>query len=82
MLKDFLLEHKDEIFKRETPHLWVEGILVFTNPNASLDLKNPTIHILEMEDLPEFIESSESETEYSPKEVDAMGRVLLKYASP
>ncbi len=80
VLKDFLLLYREEIFPGPAPHLWVHGILVFTHPDAELELMNPTVDIVELDDLCDFIRSSTSEFTLSRDAVDAAGKALLKYA--
>jgi len=54
-LKDFILKHGRIIFKGRVPHIWVYGILVFTNNNITLKLRNPTVDVLGVQELNEFI---------------------------
>jgi len=61
VLKDFILEHSDEIFKSKVPHIWVHTILIFTNPNVELSIKNPTVDIIPIEKLCDFIKKQKSE---------------------
>jgi hypothetical protein len=80
VLKDFLLEHQEDIFGGRAPHLWVHGVLVFTNPDAELELNSPTVDIVDLDDLRGHIMSSKSEFALSPDMVVSAGRVLLRYA--
>lgn len=54
-LKDFILKHGAEIFNKRVPHIWVYSILVFTNKNIKLSLRNPTIDVLSVEELNDFV---------------------------
>ncbi|MDR2203161.1 MAG: NERD domain-containing protein [Nitrososphaerota archaeon] len=36
-------------------HIWVEGLLVFTNPNTDLNINNPTVTTLKLAKLSEYI---------------------------
>ncbi len=80
VLKDFILERKDEIFKGRDPHIWVNVIVVFTNENADLIIKKPTVNVLRVEELSDFISQVESETRFSDEEIKRMGDVILRYA--
>lgn len=77
VLKDFILGHKDKIF-RENKHIWVHGIVVFTNKNANLHIEKPTIDILRIEELCDFIKQQNSEFQLSDDEVKNIGNVLLE----
>lgn len=80
VLKDFILEHGNEIFDREIPHIWVHGILVFTNENVSVSIKNQTVDILRIEELSDYIENKTPELELREEEVRKIGRVIMKYS--
>ncbi|MFH1126366.1 MAG: nuclease-related domain-containing protein [Candidatus Altiarchaeota archaeon] len=54
-LKDFILRNGSKIFGRKTPHIWVYGILIFTNEGVRLNLRNPSVEILEVESLDDFV---------------------------
>ena len=79
MLKDLLINHKKEIFKRYSPHLWIHAVVVFTNPSCELKIKNKTAEVMRLDELYEFIKSTGSEEVFSDKELERMGRVILKY---
>ena len=79
VLKDFILRHQREIFKK-TPHIWVEGILVFTNPAVVLKIKNPTVSIVSPNKLVEFIKNNTEGTGLSEREVKNLGNVIMKHA--
>ncbi len=79
VLKDFILEHQGEIFEDKAPHLWVHGLLVFTNPDAEVELHNPTVEVVELDQLAEHIQSTDSCYTLTPGEVDSAGRLLMKH---
>jgi hypothetical protein len=79
VLKDFLLHHQDEIFKGGAPHLWVHGILVFTNPDAEIELRNPTIDVVDLDSLSNHVKSVDSNLDLTPQQVDSLGSVLLRH---
>jgi hypothetical protein len=81
VLKDFLLAHKEEIFESgEAPHIWIESILLFTNERANLYVKNPTVQILSLDEVCDFIKSQESEYFFSEEEIMNMSKVILEYS--
>lgn len=78
VLKDIILEHKNEIFK-DNPHIWVQGVVVFTNKNANLNLKNPTVDVLRVGELFDFIKNKEA-TRLSAECIKGIKHVILKYS--
>ncbi|MEA3255140.1 MAG: nuclease-related domain-containing protein [Candidatus Altiarchaeota archaeon] len=80
VLKDFLLKNKNKIFSK-APHLWVHAVLVFTNDRADIHIKNPTVDILRIDELSDFIRGQESETVFTEEEVKHMGELILRYSS-
>lgn len=80
VLKDFILAHEKEIFQeRRSPHLWIAGIIVFTRPDTMLDLREPTVPVVELDDLADYIDSFESEYELSDAEIKRVASLLLKH---
>ncbi|MEM2918391.1 MAG: nuclease-related domain-containing protein [Candidatus Altiarchaeota archaeon] len=78
VLKDFLLKHKEEIFKKEAPHIWIESILIFTNERAKIQVKNPTVKILKIYELSDFILSSVTPYNLKEEEIERISSVILK----
>ncbi|MCJ7794091.1 NERD domain-containing protein, partial [Candidatus Bathyarchaeota archaeon] len=58
--------------------VWVEGIVVFTNNRASLHLNNPTVSILKLPQLPNYITTHGSSSNYSGQQLEAVGKEILK----
>lgn len=82
VLKDFILEHQGEIFKeRKAPHIWIESIILFTNEKANVSLKKPTVQILSLEEVSDFIENANLEYSLSEQEIDGLGKVILRYST-
>lgn len=79
VLKDFMLEHRNKIFNENIPHLWINGIVVFTNKNANLDIKNPTVEILKIDELYDFIKNKR-DVKFSIKEIENIKNLILKYS--
>ena len=80
VLKDFLLEHKKEIFERIAPHIWIESIILFTNERANLYIKNPTVQVLITDEICDFILSLDSKYSLSENEIDNISQIILKYS--
>ncbi len=80
VLKDFILEHCDEIFDGKIPHIWVHSILVFTNENANLSIRDPTVDILGIEELSDYIENKTPELILTEEEVRRIGETVIKYS--
>ena len=67
-----------ETFKSR--RIWVEGIVVFANQNIDLKINNPTIPILKIEELPDFIVTRKSNIQLTLQETELMGKEILKQA--
>ena len=57
---------------------WVEPIFVFTNYHAKLNLKNPTIPVLKLQQLPDYIIGKRNMVDYSSERVQKIGKEFLK----
>ena len=57
--------------------IWVEGIVVFTNPNAELELNNPSVPILKVEELYNFIKNKKLRIKFSQKELKSIGKLIM-----
>ena len=78
-LKSLILEHKGEIFKN-VPRIWVNGILVFTNKNADIHINNPTVNILMVDELCDFIRH-QNNLKLSEGEVKKISKMIMKYST-
>jgi hypothetical protein len=58
--------------------IWVEGIVVFTNNHASLNLNNPTVPVLKLAQLPNHITTHRRSSSYSRQQLEAIGKEILK----
>jgi hypothetical protein len=58
--------------------IWVDGILVFANKNVQLQINNPTVPILRSSQLPNFILTVKSKHEFSPVDLDSLGKEILR----
>jgi hypothetical protein len=58
--------------------VWVEGIVVFVNRAAELHLHEPTVQVLKLRELPNHISSHKINHSYSPRQLELMGKEILK----
>ncbi len=79
VLKDFILEHKKEIFKENMHHLWINGIVVFTNKNAGLKIENPTVDIMKVDELYGLIRDKD-DVKFSAEEICNIRDAILRYS--
>jgi hypothetical protein len=77
-LKDLLLKHEFDIFRRGAPHIWVHAIVCFTNEEVELRVRNPTIEVLKLPALVEYIRIQSLDRAYSVDELRRMGEVILR----
>jgi len=70
-----VIEHT-AMFKSK--NIWVNGVLVFANKNVRLQISNPTVPILRSNQLPNFILTTEGKNQFSPLELDIIGKEILK----
>jgi hypothetical protein len=56
--------------------VWVEGIVVFTNKNANLNLHNPTVPILKLNELPNHISSYKNYNPYTLIQLQQMAKEI------
>lgn len=59
-------------------NVWVEGIVVFTNKHATLHLNNPTVSILKLPQLPNYITTYKESNSYSRQQLEAIGKEIIK----
>ena len=58
----------------------VEGIVVFTNNRSSLNLNNPTVPILKIQQLPNHITAQKTYNGYTIQQLEQIGKEILKQA--
>lgn len=58
--------------------IWVEGIVVFANQHADLNINNPTVPVLKIGDLPNSIATRKSNIQFTPHEIELMGKEILR----
>ena len=76
-IKQIIDRESQKIFKKPLK-IWVEGIVVFTNPNVELHLSNTTVPVLRVDELCSYIKNKKSKVRFSSEEVELMGNVILK----
>ncbi|RLJ02038.1 MAG: hypothetical protein DRP10_02525 [Candidatus Aenigmatarchaeota archaeon] len=68
-----------KIFKKSIK-IWVEGIVVFTNPNVDLQLTNTTVPVLTIDELYDYIINKKSKIKFSSRELESIGKLILRLA--
>lgn len=58
--------------------IWVEGIVVFTNNHSSLNINNPTVPILKLQQLPSHITAQKTYNSYTSQQLEQIGKEILK----
>jgi hypothetical protein len=58
--------------------VWVEGVVVFTNRHANLDLSSPSVPVVRLQELPSFIASYSRSGSYSRHQLEQIGKEILK----
>ena len=64
--------------RRTRLNLHVNPVCVFVNPMVQLDLKNPTVPVLRLDQLTRFIRDAESSSSLSEREMKSVAQSLLK----
>ncbi len=57
---------------------WIEPLLVFSNRHADLRIRNPTVPVLKLHQLPSYITSYKTSDHLSLEELEQIGREILK----
>ena len=58
--------------------MFVEGIVVFTNSHARLQVFNPTVLIMRLSQLPNYIKTHGSSGNISWQQLEEFGKEILK----
>jgi hypothetical protein len=58
--------------------IWVEGIVVLTNKHAKLQVNNPTVTILKLPQLPNYLTTYRNSKNFSPEQLEAIGKEIVK----
>jgi hypothetical protein len=72
---------EEELFKNYMK-IWVQGLVVFTSQAVDLILHDPTIPVLRLEELKDFLTNyrSPSGMKFSSRDLESIGRFILKEA--
>jgi hypothetical protein len=58
--------------------IWVEGIVVLTKKHAKLQVNNPTVTILKLPQLPNYLTTYRNSKNFSPEQLEAIGKEIVK----
>ena len=64
----------------QTLRLWVDGIVVFTDGNVILRCDNPTVPVVEVDQLCNYIINKRSTIKFSSQELEKVAKSLLRQA--
>jgi hypothetical protein len=62
----------------KSKRIWVDGVLVFANKRVDLRINNPTVPILRASELPEFIITRKTNSEFSAEDLKLIGKEILR----
>jgi hypothetical protein len=75
-LKNFLSNAAD--IMKNKPYLFINSILVFTEPDIDLKLNNPTVPVLKAEDLINYINNFKSRNQFTNDELESIAKVIIE----
>jgi hypothetical protein len=58
--------------------VWVEGVVVITNRHAVLHIYNPSVSILKLPQVPEYLATRGGSRRYSKEQLEAIGKEIAK----
>lgn len=79
-LKSFIEKHIEDV-NLKTRQIEVNSIVAFVNPDQGLKLRKPTVEVLRLFELPEFIKKAKTDNKFSNQELKAFGNIILKYST-
>jgi hypothetical protein len=68
----------DSIQSLRSLNVEVEGLVVFTNNHSTLHLNSPTVPVLKVAQLPDYIISRRGLSNYSGSQLEAIGKEILR----
>lgn len=75
ILKEFI--ESNGLFPKHL-RLWVEALVVFTNDNLELTLNNPTVPILKVEKVSEYIQNKKASQVFLQQVLESIGTEILE----
>jgi hypothetical protein len=60
--------------------VWVEGIIVFTNSSTKLKIIHPTVPVMTVDDLNDYITRQQPLIKFSSKDLESIANLIHKYA--
>ncbi|MFH0859569.1 MAG: nuclease-related domain-containing protein [Candidatus Altiarchaeota archaeon] len=78
VLKDFILKHRDKIFEREAPHIWVHAAVVFADENVKLNLKNATVDVMKASEVADYVKNKGS-SDFTPSETRKAAETIIEH---
>jgi hypothetical protein len=67
----------NSIIANPTGQVWVEGIVVLTNRNCTVHLNNPTVTVLKLPQLPQYLTQHGDLRRYSTQELEAIAKAIV-----
>lgn len=77
-ISKFIQSHSREIFNKLNVRIWVAAILVFANDEANIALFNPTVPVLRLNELSNYIETSSAKYLYTNDELSIILKIIEK----
>jgi hypothetical protein len=68
---------KQFIEKELNKKIWIEVVVVFTNPEVNLELNHPTVPILKINDVYNYIKNKKAKIGLSLKDLESIERIIL-----
>lgn len=62
---------------KDRVNVWIEGVVVFTNPDVELQLTECTVSVLKIDELCDYIRHKKSNIVFSSQELLSIGKTLL-----
>lgn len=59
-------------------NIWIDGLVVFTNDYASLNLKHQTVPVLKIGELVDYIKNKDSNLNFSPQKLESIGKTIME----
>jgi hypothetical protein len=75
-LRNFLKENTDAI--KKWPNLFIRGVVVFTDKNTDLKLDNPTVPVLKIKELINYIINTKSDNQFTDEDLGSIAKSILK----